>query len=207
MSEIVRDYDRVIARAREIVDDIVSSLTADPADDPQVRRVAERFALAGAAGILAAAQGILPMQSSSIYRATTTCFEAWRAHRGGGKSEEELNGLRQLKHFFETDGAARFERIIRTDPEGAGAQSGDFVVRDRCGYREQTDDGAWIYYVLPEAWRREVCGDHAPDLMVKLARDAGALTPGEGRHCQKKVKLPDYPSFTRVYVLRPDLLP
>ena len=207
VSEIVRDYDRVIARAREIVDDIVSSLTADPADDPQVRRVAERFALAGAAGILAAAQGILPMQSSSIYRATTTCFEAWRAHRGGGKSEEELNGLRQLKHFFETDGAARFERIIRTDPEGAGAQSGDFVVRDRCGYREQTDDGAWIYYVLPEAWRREVCGDHAPDLMVKLARDAGALTPGEGRHCQKKVKLPDYPSFTRVYVLRPDLLP
>lgn len=206
VAELVNDQDRLIGRARALREEIVPSLT-NVADDPQVRRVAERFALAGAAGILAAEFGILPMQSSSILKATTACFEGWKSHRGGGKSEDELNALRDLKYFFEAHGAARFERIIRKDPNKVGQKSEDFVVRDRCGYRVQQPDGAWLYYVLPEAWNREVCGDHAPSLMVKIAKASGALLPGDGRHLQKKVQLPDYPSQTRVYALQPDLLP
>ncbi|MDH4539338.1 hypothetical protein [Sulfitobacter faviae] len=206
MAELVNDQDHLIGRARALREEIVPSLT-NVADDPQVRRVAERFALAGAAGILAAELGILPMQSSSILKATTACFEGWKSHRGGGKSEDELNALRDLKYFFEAHGAARFERIIRKDPNKVGQKSEDFVVRDRCGYRVQQPDGAWLYYVLPEAWNREVCGDHAPSLMVKIAKASGALLPGDGRHLQKKVQLPDYPSQTRVYALQPDLLP
>ncbi|EEB82408.1 putative inner membrane protein [Roseobacter sp. GAI101] len=206
VTELVKDHDRLIDRARALREEIVSNLT-DIADDPQVRRVAERFALAGAAGILAVELGVLPMQSGSIQEATATCFDAWKAHRGGTKSEEELNALRDLKHFFEAHGAARFERIVQKDPDMDCQKSDDFAVRDRCGYRVQNGDGSWLYYVLPEAWSREVCGDHAPSFMAKIANESGALLPGDGRHLQKKVKLPDYPSQTRVYALHPDLIP
>lgn len=203
---LVKDHDRLVDRARALREEIISNLT-DIDDDPQVRRVAERFALAGAAGILAVELEVLPMQSGSILEATAACFDAWKSHRGGTKSEEELNALRDLKHFFEAHGAARFERIIRKDPDEICQESADFAVRDRCGYRVQNNDGSWLYYVLPEAWNREVCGDHAPSLMAKIADEFGALVRGDGRHLQKKVKLPDYPSQTRVYALQPDLLP
>lgn len=47
---------------------------------------------------------------------------------------------------------------------------------------------------------------HSPDLMVKIAKNCGALICGEGGRTKKNVRLPDYPNTTRVYAIRPDLL-
>jgi uncharacterized protein (DUF927 family) len=204
--EIIRDRDAVKAAAKKHVARLKEYLL-EPDDDPQVERVLDRFGAAAAAGCIAAERGILPMSQEQVTQAISTVFHAWKEHRGGGESEERRNALRHLKYFFEAHGASRFEEVVRDKNTDDSARGNDRNIRDRCGYRVQQDDGAWLYYVLPGAWEQELCGPHSPDLVAKIALESGALLTGEGRHRQKKVRLPDYPQGTRVYALRPDLLP
>lgn len=201
-AEVVSAVEDGIAR---FLDDQVS-----PGDDPQVRRVAERFGLIAAAGRCATEFGILPWAPGSAFRASERCFQAWRDSRGGGESHEERDALSHLKAFFEAHGRARFERLhgnTGQTSEAVGTRSDDHAIRDRCGYRAEFDGEGTVFYVLPEAFRREVCAGHNPDLVIRIARSHGALIEGEGGRPQKKVRLPDYPSGVRVYALRPDLLP
>jgi uncharacterized protein (DUF927 family) len=102
----------------------------------------------------------------------------------------------------------RFERLVRRKTEeDDAARSFDHAIRDRCGYRIEQEDETWLYYVFPSAWESDISGPHSPDLMVKIARESGALAcRDEGRN-KKRVRLPDYPNGTRVYAIRPDLLP
>lgn len=204
--EIIRDRDEVKAEAEKHVARVKEYLL-EPDDDPQVERVLDRFGVAAAAGCIAADRGILPMSQKQITSAITTVFHAWKEHRGGGESEERRNALRHLKYFFEAHGASRFEEVVQDNTTDNTARGNDRSIRDRCGYRVEQEDGAWLYYVLPGAWEQEICGPHAPDLVAKIALESGALQTGEGRHRQKKVRLPDYPQGTRVYAIRPDLLP
>lgn len=199
----------VISAAEEFMERLMTK-TVQPGDDPQVRRAAARFGLMAAAGELAISAGILPWKNEAAFEAATTCYEAWKAHRGGGTSHEEREALSYLKAFFEMHGRTRFERIRGNADRNADdltARSDDHAVRDRCGFRIEADGEGTIFYVLPEAFRREVCAGHSPDLIVRIARTYGALIEGEGGRPQKKVRLPDYPGGTRVYALRPDLLP
>ena len=204
--EILRDQDAVRTEAEQHVDRMKEHLL-EPNDDPQIERVLARFGVVTAAGCIAANRGILPISQGQVTNAIATIFRAWKEHRGGGESEERRNALRHLKYFFEAHGSSRFEEVMRDKNTDDSARGNDRNVRDRCGYRVQQDDGAWLYYVLPGAWEQELCSPHAPDLVAKIALESGALLTGEGRHRQKKVRLPDYPQGTRVYAIRPDLLP
>lgn len=204
--EILRDLDAVTAVAENYVVRTKENLL-EPGDDPQVERVLARFGVVMAAGCIAAERGILPISQEQITQAITTVFHAWKEHRGGGESEERRSALRHLKYFFEAHGTSRFEEVVRDKNTDESARGNGYGVRERCGYRVKQEDGAWLYYVLPGAWEQEVCGTHAPDLVAKIALESGALLTGEGRHRQKKVRLPDYPQGTRVYAIRPDFLP
>lgn len=204
--EILRDRDAVKAEAEKHVARVKDYLL-EPDDDPQIERVLTRFGVAAAAGCIAADRGILPMSQAQVTNAITTIFRAWKEHRGGGESEERRHAMRHLKHFFEAHGASRFEEVVQDKNTDDSARGIDRIIRDRCGYRVEQEDGAWLYYVLPGAWEQEICAPHAPDLVAKIALESGALLTGEGRHRQKKVRLPDYPQGTRVYAIRPDLLP
>lgn len=206
VQEILCDRDAVKIEAQAHISSLLDHLL-EADDDPQVQRVAKSFGTVAAAGHIAADRGILPMSKDQITNAISTVFTAWKTHRGGGESEERRNARRHLKYFFEANGAARFERLVRGNVPDDEVRGEDRNVRDRCGYRVEQEDGAWLYYVLPEAWDREVCGHHAPDLVARIALESTALLPGEGRHRQKNVRLPDYPGTTRVYAIRPDLLP
>jgi uncharacterized protein (DUF927 family) len=204
---IVKDRKAILEKAQEQVDWFISRLIA-PEDDPQVQRVARRFAVLGSAGLLAAKHNILLISPEQIVTAVTSCFKAWKDARGGGYSEEWRGAARHLRYFFEAHGATRFERLVRGKAEeDDAARSEDHAIRDRCGYRIEQEDGTLLYYVFPSAWESDLCGPHSPDLMVKIARESGALAyRDEGRN-KKKVRLPDYPTGTRVYAIRPDLLP
>ena len=198
-----------ISDAEKIIDQLMAE-TAQPGDDPQVCRAALQFGLVAAAGELAISAGILPWTKCAAFQAVKTCFEAWRANRGGGASHEEREALSHLKAFFEIHGRTRFECILGSaarEADDLAVRSDDHAVRDRCGYRVETDDEGTTFYVLPEAFRREVCSSHSPDLIIRIARTHGALIEGENGRPQKKFRLPDYPHGTRIYALRPDLLP
>ena len=196
---LIADNEVHLANARHITADFVEAVT-DGDDDSQIKRVAKRFGLIAAAGALATEFGILPWAPDAAFNAVATCYAAWKTNRGTGRSEEEREALRALREFFELHGASRFEPVTSDHAEDATMMSHqDRIIHDRCGYRTIDADGNAVYYVLPEAFRSQVCGGHNPEIVLAVARECGALMLGENGRAQKKVRLPEYPGGTRVY--------
>ncbi|KIN70367.1 DNA/RNA helicase [Sulfitobacter donghicola DSW-25 = KCTC 12864 = JCM 14565] len=197
--------------AKKEIDMIISTFVKNVVDlevDPQVRRIARRFGLAAAAGTLAARWKIVAWPEETAVRAAMSCFKAWLAARGTNGSTEEITALRQVAKFFESHGASRFEKIKRVEnADGIGEDNEsrsdmDTTVRDRCGYREDTN--GMVYYVTPQAWRTEICAGLDPVYVAKLLRERGALTGDTGGRLQKNVRLPEGSRPVRVYMIRPD---
>ena len=140
--------------------------TAVPAKaDGQVGRVAARFALVAAAGELATALGILPWSEGEASAAAARCFKDWLAARGDSGPEEISEGIRQVRAFIELHGTSRFEEAWPQDTRKKAeiTPETELVIRrtiNRAGFRRLEHEGLgenWEYYVLPEAWRNEVC--------------------------------------------------
>lgn len=206
--QLMMDKEQHLKAVKEIMD-VFMKIVTKPGDDPQVGRVAKRFALVAAAGTLATRFRILPWQPKSALYATLACYAAWECERGTNGSEEDREALLALREFFELHGSSRFEPVrpedhSSDDPMMTGEN--DRTVRDRCGYRTTDAEGHTIYYILPEAFRSQICAAHSPDVMLGVARARGALLGADGARMQKKVRLPEYPDGKRVYALRLDKL-
>jgi uncharacterized protein (DUF927 family) len=126
----------------------------------QVRSVAARFALIGAAGELARDYGVLPWPEGEAMRAAGACFSAWVAERGGAGSGEDTLALAQVRQFLEAHGESRFTLLTPSAPGGEPAPPDVARTINRAGYRRRVGDGdgeRWEYLVLPETWKAEVC--------------------------------------------------
>lgn len=126
----------------------------------QIRSVAGRFALIGAAGELARDYGVLPWPEGEALRAAGACFAAWLAERGGTGSGEDAAALAQVRSFFEANGESRFTQL--TPPVCGGEPAPPEVTRtvNRAGFRRRTGEGEaerWEFLVLTETWKAEVC--------------------------------------------------
>lgn len=208
ITHLVTDLDAHIRSAHDIKKRFVEAVTVQT-DDPQVKRIASRFGVVAAAGELAVLFGVLPWETPAAFNAAVTCFNAWKDARGTTRSEEERDALRALRTFFELYGRSRFEAITPSHnltPEQEVRREEERPVRDRCGYRTVDDGGNALIYVTPEAFRVEVCDGHSPEIMLRVARERGALVVGDGAHLQKNVRLPDHSGTTRVYAFKPHKL-
>ena len=208
IKHLVADRETHLATAREIKERFFAAVV-EPEDDKQVERIAGRFGVVAAAGELAVLFGVLPWETDDAFNAAVTCYRAWKNARGTSKSEEERHALSALRVFFELYGRSRFEAITPPQnlrPEQEVQREDDKFVRDRCGYRTVDDDGNALIYVTPEAFRSEVSDGHSPDIMLRVARECGALIVGDGAHLQKNVRLPDRSGTTRVYAFKPHKL-
>lgn len=208
IKQLVVDREAHLATARQIKERFIKTVT-EPEDDPQVKRIAGRFGVVAAAGSLATQFGVLPWQENAAFDAAVTCYTAWKNVRGTTQSEEERDALRALRRFFELYGRSRFEAI--TPPHNANKteetwHEDERPVRDRCGYRTTNEKKETVIYVTPEAFRSEVCDGHNANIMLRVARDYGALILGDGKHLQKNVRLPGHSGTTRVYAFMPHML-
>lgn len=180
----LRGFQQAIARA------------ITPADATgQVRRVADRFALVGAAGELATAMKLTGWPEGEAARAADACFRAWIASRGGTDDGERVAMLSQVRAFLETHGESRFTRWDAGD-------EGQRTI-NRAGYRRQSDDGP-TFYIEREAFRREVAAGYHHGAVARVLADAGALVLGSSGEATRKERLPDGRSC-RVYVVGPAL--
>jgi uncharacterized protein (DUF927 family) len=121
----------------------------------QARRVADRFALVGAAGELAQRWGIVPWEPGEAMKAARTCFDAWLARRGGEGNAEERAALRQVREFLRRYGESAFTDMDRpandTDKHAP-------VRSDRAGYRRHDAVADAVeYFIFNEVWRTRVC--------------------------------------------------
>ncbi|MDT8277677.1 DUF927 domain-containing protein [Roseomonas mucosa] len=176
---------------------IAEQVAADA--DGQVRSVAGRFALIGAAGELAQSYGVLPWQPNEAMRAAAACFQVWLAERGGSGSGEDAQAVAQVRGFIEAHGASRFELV------GGGIDTGiDPRTVNRAGFRRKDGDG-WEYLVLPEVWRNEVCRGLDPKRAADTLAAEGFLLGSTERARAASERIPGHGRL-RVYVISGKIL-
>ena len=157
--------------------------------DGQVRRVAQRFALCGLAGGLAAQMEILPPDFDAPGCAER-CFQDWLAARGGIGASEDTAILAAVRLFIEQHGASRFQdldRVADTCP-------------NRVGFR-RTRNNITEYLILPESFRAEVVKGYAETRAVRVLREAGWLRTPDKNRLKAQERLPGL-GRVRVYIVR-----
>jgi len=175
-------------------DEIAAELAGADATG-QVRRVAQRFALAAAAGELATVYGLTGWETGEAQRAASTCFAAWLAGRGTAGAAEPAAMLKQVRAFLSAHGESRFT--------GWDAPADGTRTINRAGYVRRGTNGP-TYYVETEVFKREVCSGFDAGAVAKELAEAGALERGGDGRLTKKTLLPDGRN-TRVYVITPGL--
>lgn len=192
LSELVENRDEAQVWVSEYCDWFVAGYCPNGAD-PQVRRVAERFALAAAAGELAVQFNVLPWDEGEATMGVVRCFEAWLEARGGVHSREEEQVLRQVLDILAKDGASRFEDFHSDTIVSDGA-------RNRLGWRRKNRSNVWEYYATAEGFA-EMHAGFDKKLAIEALVKRGVLEPGDTKTA-KSMKVPGY-GQTRVYHLCP----
>jgi uncharacterized protein (DUF927 family) len=197
----LRHIARDIENVRKAITEHSRKFGADLVDesaDGQVVRVAQRFALIGAAGEMAVGAGILPWTPGIAIEAAKRCFQDWLEARGGIEPSEIKDGIDQVRAFIAAHGLSRFLPAWEKGDK-------DHIVRDVAGYRKREGD-AWDYYVTPSAWKDEVCkGLNAGTIASALTARNWMLTPGTGSHRTCVVRVPEQGRL-RLYHLSSRLL-
>lgn len=164
----------------------------------QVRRVARRFALIGAAGELATAFGITGWERGEAEAAARRCFTDWLTARGGSGESEPRAMVAQVQAFIGLHGDGRFTDMGRVGDDRAPR------TLIRAGWRTE-ESGGDEYWVLPEVWRGEVCKGFDPVAVAKLMVDRGLLKPEAPGRFTRRERLKNG-ERVRVYRLLPGLL-
>jgi putative DNA primase/helicase len=106
--------------------------------------------------------------------------------------------LRQVRSFLELHGNSRFEEAWPKDTRDGSAISDETELAlrrtiNRAGFRRLEAEGKgenWEYYVLPEAWRGEVCKGFDAAAIAKALIAKGWMRPGAGKHLTREVRVP-----------------
>lgn len=176
--------------------------------DGQVGRAASRFALVAAAGELATALEIVPWSPGEASEAAARCFADWLAVRGGSGPQEITAGLRQVRAFLELHGTSRFEEAWPKDTRSASVVTSETEISlrrtiNRAGFRRLEQEGrgeSWEYYVLPEAWRGEICKGFDANSIAKAMIARKWMTTDAGKHLTRVIRVPGV-GRTRVFCI------
>ena len=180
-----RDEDGLLDHIRALRDTWMSAYCPAKAD-PQVRSIAARFALIGAAGELAREWNVLPWEPAEALGAAGALFEATIAARGHVGSAEGQAAIDSVATFLAKHGSSRFAEL--TD-NGGSIEHG---IRDRSGFRQFSGrEGCFIYYVFPHMWA-ELCGTLDPLEVAREVRKRGFLIPTDATHLQLKKTFTGY---------------
>ncbi|WP_431305323.1 DUF927 domain-containing protein [Sediminicoccus sp. BL-A-41-H5] len=197
--QILADDPEGMARdAREVV---AAFLAANVPKDAagQVRRAAGRFALAAAAGELAAASDLLPWPPGEAEKAAAACFAAWRgARQGGDGAAEDAAAVAAVRAFIGAHAESRFQTLGTEGDAAAG------LVVNRAGWRKRDGTG-WQFLILPEAWRSEVVPGMDPQAAANALKRADFLIPQEHGRLQRAERV-GLSKPVRVYVIRDTIL-
>lgn len=157
----------------------------------QAERVCSKFAVIAIAGEYATGAGITGWQQGDAVAAAESCFASWLESRGGGGNQERAAILCSVKAFFESHGESRFTDMNANDQTSR-------VTSNRAGFRQSNGD-AYEYFVLTEAYKRDVCAGFDMKAVTKVLIDAGWINPGGDGKAAKSKTLPEL-GKTRCYV-------
>ena len=131
-------------------------------------------------------------------------LRAWISARGGTGAGEDARAVSAVRRYIEQHGESRFTEIreagqqpknrwddtgVRGDLAADDETLSERVTINRVGFRRMTSEG-WLYPLLHECWKSEICKGLDPNRAAQALHDAGFLDKGEGRHWQKKHRVP-----------------
>ncbi len=157
--------------------------------DGQVVRAAQRFALIAAAGEIAREAGVVPWEPHEATTGVACCFDAWLRARGTPGAVEDANALAQVRRYFEQHGESRFTPWFGDSP--------DRPTINRAGFRRAQDDQT-EWFVLPGAWKEEICRGLDASRVARLGLQAGWIAPDAAGSPTSSHRLPGV-GPTRVY--------
>lgn len=141
--------------------------------DPQVRRVASRFAIVVTAGQLAVKLGILPYTIEEIFECVGMCFKAWLEDRGSDTDHESEAIIRQVKAFFEANHSSRFALTQEDNEDDGAVDSGKTI--NQAGYKIRNAKGSYDFYVNKTTFEIEICKGLDERAVKKLLKSKGLL--------------------------------
>ena len=159
----------------------------------QVRRVIDRFALAGLAGELAVGFGLVPWSEGEPMAAAFACLKSWLEGRGSTGDQEDRRAVDTVRAFIARYGSSRFQNIDLAAPER---------ILDRAGFR-RTLNGLDQFLFTSDQFKAVLGGLNHSTAARALDR-AGLLHRNDGKNLTVWVPLPDL-GRVRVYaVTMPD---
>ena len=176
------------ARLRTKIDETAAQWIPKGAD-PQVMRIAKRFALVMRAGLFAQYASILPPEMD-IHGAIKSCLDDWLKERGSIGEQETAAILDHVKTFIERHGQSRFQ----------DSKYPDQTVINRAGFKEDSLDGL-TYFVFTGVFKSEVIKGFSVKQAVNVLKRAGWLITQSGGHNTINKRLPGMDQ-TRVYAIR-----
>jgi len=156
--------------------------------DPQVLRIASRFALLAIAGSLATKYGVIGWPAGEAEKAVLFCFKKWLAQRGNVVQSERTQLISQVQRFFEANADSRFTRI------------GDkfaTAIRDRVGFKE-TDAGDIRFFVLPNQMDMILKGFNKTAAIKTLVAEGYIIPDKQGKPTTTK-RLPGFEKPKKIY--------
>lgn len=151
-----------------------------PDSNGQIIRVARRFALVAAAGELASKFGLTDWQEGESLRAARACFTAWQDVFGTDGNREDRAIMAQVRAFFESYGASRFDNVRSPNNE---------KILNRAGFYQTDDEGFRIYMVLTEVFKNELCKGFEQRTVTKTLLQAGWLKPASDGSASHKPRV------------------
>lgn len=204
IEEVAKRQDSLPAYLKVFADKFIGEVLPANASG-QVHRVAKRFALVAAALELAGEWGLTGWQENMGTFAVKACFTDWLSHRGGVGDHEERAILSQVKAFFEAHSESRFSDWHHAEKEDTTENTGR-ATANRVGFKRRSRGEGFVYYVLPEAFRNEICAGLDANKAAQLMANNGwiEVESGSGRP-DKKTRLPGFGNATRCYVFTPEM--
>ncbi len=202
LEKLTKDADAIAERSKRAVAALADEW-ASGSSSGQVARVARRFALVAVAGELATEFGITCWLPNEATICTKVMFDAWIESRGGTGDGERSRMLNQVRAFLEAHGSSRFTFWHRaTDDHAPNTMY-------RAGFKRVVDghgkpladpvgelskdafaDGQIEYYVLPSAFKDEVCKSLDYKAVCRLLIELGHLVPDSKGRFARTERLP-----------------
>lgn len=173
LHKVTGEYDATNMKLRRNIKIFMELLDIENVD-PQVRRVAQRFAQVAASGELASELGITGWDEGEANNAALACFNTWIDARGGDGSQEERVALERVNQMLLQHERSRFSCAERE------------AVRTSQAWGTVDEDH---FFVFPEVFQKVICADLDHKTVEKVLKDHGFLLPGKSRvTIQKKYR-------------------
>jgi uncharacterized protein (DUF927 family) len=213
LHRLVLERDKVAETAKGFMEKFLKTHVPERASG-EVFRAARRFALVAFAGEYASSLGITGWPEGEAVRAAVTCYKSWLDQRGSTGAGDTEAAIVQVRHFLTLHGASHFETICSDDDTKVEKTN----ARDRVGFRQEIPDeepseaespvensehSAYVYYILPEAFKGVLAKGFDAATVAKALRDRGHLDTENGRLTHQK-RLPGM-GRQRVYCILPSI--